>query len=103
MGLPTIPKKLLRADTRGYGGSSRSTSVPAYLIEVAAKVVVSSDLEPEDLMANIYSRIAEFIPSDEDIVDIELNAFPLPDWHGAGSSDFGDGADSEEGGETSIP
>jgi hypothetical protein len=76
--------------------------VPAYLIEVAAKVVVSSELEPEDLMANIYSRIAEFVPSDEDIVDIELDCFPLPDWHGAGPSDLGEGADPQEGGEAPV-
>jgi len=30
------------------------------------------------LPADIYSQISEFIPSDEDIIDIEVQALPLP-------------------------
>lgn len=75
----------------------------AYLLEVTAKVVVHSDDESiEDFLANTYSRIVEFVPSDEHIVDIELDAFPLPQESG-GSPDLGDGADSQEGGEAPVP
>jgi hypothetical protein len=74
-----------------------------YLLEVAAKVVVHSDEDSiEEFLANTYSRIAEFIPDDEHIVDIELDAFPLPQEPG-GSSDLGDRADPEEGGEAPVP
>lgn len=73
-----------------------------YLLEVAAKVVVHSDEESiEDFLANTYARIAEFVPDDEHIIDIELDAFPLPQETG-GSPDFGNGADSEEGGEAQV-
>jgi hypothetical protein len=73
-----------------------------YLLEVMAKVVVHSDEESiEDFLANTYARIAEFVPDDEHIIDIELDAFPLPQEPG-GSPDFGDGADSEEGGEAPV-
>jgi hypothetical protein len=77
--------------------------VTSYLVEAAVKVIVSSELEQEELMANIYSQISEFIARDEDLVDIELNAFPLPDQHGARPSDLGNGTDPEEGGKTPVP
>ena len=78
-------------------------SMPTYLLEVMAKVVVHSDEESiEEFLGNTYSRIAEFVPDDEHIIDIELDAFPLPQEPG-GSPDFGDGADPEEGGETPVP
>lgn len=68
----------------------------AYLLEVAAKIVVYADEDDlEEFLANTYARIAEFIRSDEHIVDLELDAFPLPQESG-GSSDFGDGVDPEE-------
>lgn len=79
------------------------TPMASYLLEVSAKVVVHSDEESiEEFIENTYARIAEFIPSDEHIVHIELDAFPLPQESG-GSSDLGDGADTEEGGEASVP
>jgi hypothetical protein len=74
-----------------------------YLLEVTAKVVVHSDEDSiEDFLANTYSRIAEFVPDDEHIVDLELDAFPLPQETG-GSPDFGDGADPQEGGKAPVP
>jgi hypothetical protein len=74
----------------------------AYLLEVSAKVVVHSDVESiEEFLENVYARISEFIPSDEHIVDIELDAFPLPQESG-GSPDLGYGADTEEGGEAPV-
>jgi len=75
----------------------------AYLLEVAAKVVVHADEDDLELfLANTYSRICEFIPSDEHIVNLELDAFPLPSEAG-GSSDRGDGTDPEEGSEAPVP
>jgi hypothetical protein len=74
----------------------------AYLLEVSAKVVVHSDVDSiEEFLENTYARISEFIPSDEHIVDIELDAFPLPQESG-GSPDLGNGTDTEEGGEDPI-
>jgi hypothetical protein len=75
----------------------------AYLLEVSAKVVVHSDVESiEEFLENVYARISEFIPSGEHIVDIELDAFPLPQEAG-GSPDLGYRADTEEGGEDPVP
>ena len=34
--------------------------------------------EPSELPADIYSQLAEFIPSDDDIVDLDVSAFLLP-------------------------
>ena len=50
----------------------------AYIVEITAKVIVRSDTEPEELPADIYSHIAEFLPSDDDILDLEVHAVPLP-------------------------
>ena len=50
----------------------------AFYLEITAKLIVRSDTDPDDLPADIYSHLAEFIPSDENIIDIEVNAVPLP-------------------------
>ena len=50
----------------------------AVYLEISAKLIYSSDSDPVDLPADIYSQISEFIPSDEDIIDIEVQALPLP-------------------------
>ena len=50
----------------------------AFYLEISAKLIIRSDTDPEDLPADIYSKLAEFIPSDEDIIDIEVNCVPLP-------------------------
>jgi hypothetical protein len=50
----------------------------AFYLEITAKLIIRSDTEPEDLPADIYSQLAEFIPNDEDIIDIEVTAVPLP-------------------------
>ncbi len=50
----------------------------AFFVEITAKLILRSDTEPDDLPADIYSHIAEFIPSDDDIIDIEVQAVPLP-------------------------
>ena len=41
----------------------------AYLVEINAKLIIRSETEPSELPADIYAQLAEFIPSDDDIVD----------------------------------
>jgi len=92
----------LHAGSPRYRWLSDRLPMRAYLVEVAAKVVVHAEEDVlEEFLANAYSRICEFVPSDDHIVDLELDAFPLPPER-SGSSDLGDGADSEEGGEASV-
>lgn len=50
----------------------------AFLVEINAKLVIRSDTEPDDLPADIYSQIAEFIRNDDDILDLSVEALPLP-------------------------
>ena len=66
-----------------------------YLFEIAAKVVIRSDSDPEELPADIYARITEFIGSEEDLLALEIEMFPLPDAN-SGSSDRWDDAGPEE-------
>ena len=55
----------------------------AFIVEITAKVVVRSDTDPDELPADIYSQISEFIRNDDDILDLEVHAIPLPvDLHG---------------------
>ena len=50
----------------------------AFYLEISAKLIIRSNSDPDDLPADIYSHLAEYIRSDEDIIDIEVNAVPLP-------------------------
>jgi hypothetical protein len=50
----------------------------AYLVEINAKLIIRSDTEPEELPADIYAQLTEFIRNDEDIVDLDVSAFALP-------------------------
>jgi len=50
----------------------------SFLVEITAKLIVRSDTDPDDLPANIYSQLTEFIPNDDVIVDLEVAAFQLP-------------------------
>lgn len=50
----------------------------AFYLEISAKLIIRSDSDPDDLPADIYSQLAEFIPSDEDIIEIDVTAVPLP-------------------------
>ena len=50
----------------------------AFYLEISAKLIYRSDTDPEDLPADIYSQISEFIRNDEDVIDIEVQALPLP-------------------------
>jgi hypothetical protein len=50
----------------------------AFLIEITAKVIFRSDTNEDELPADIYSRITEHIGNDEDILDLLVEALPLP-------------------------
>jgi len=50
----------------------------AFFLEISAKLIIRSNTDPDDLPADIYAHMAEFIRSDEDIIDIEVQAIPLP-------------------------
>lgn len=62
----------------GYDLFSSDLLMRSFLVEITAKIFVQSDTDPDDLPANIYSQILEFIPNEGDIVDLEVVAFPLP-------------------------
>jgi len=61
-----------------YRMQSGGQPMRAFYLEISAKLIIRSDTDPDDLPADIYSKLAEFIPSDDDIIDIEVNAVPLP-------------------------
>jgi hypothetical protein len=75
--------------------------VRSYLFEITAKVVIRSDSDPEELPADMYARITEFIGNEEDLLALDIEMFPLPDAN-SGSSDRWDDADPEEGGEEAM-
>jgi hypothetical protein len=75
--------------------------VQPYLFEITAKVVVRSDSDPEELPADIYARITEFIGNEEDLLALDIEMFPLPDAN-SGSSDRWDNAGPEEGGQAAV-
>ena len=50
----------------------------AFIVEISAKLIVRSATDPDKLPADVYSRIAEFISNEDDILDLEVNAVPLP-------------------------
>jgi hypothetical protein len=50
----------------------------AFLVEITAKLVIRSDTDPEELPADIYAQVAEYIRSDDDILDLSIEAMPLP-------------------------
>jgi len=50
----------------------------AFLIEITAKVIYRSDTDPDELPADIYSRITEHIGNYDDILDLSVEALPLP-------------------------
>jgi hypothetical protein len=51
----------------------------AHIVEITAKVVVRSDTDPDQLPADIYSQITEFIRNETDILDLAVELFTLPD------------------------
>jgi hypothetical protein len=75
--------------------------VRSYIFEIAAKVVVRSDADPDEMPADLYARITEFIGNEEDLLALEIEMFPLPDAN-SGSSDRWNDADTEDGGEAAV-
>ena len=61
-----------------YRYQSGGQPMRAFYLEISAKLIIRSDTDPDDLPADIYSKLAEFIPSDEDIIEIDVTAVPLP-------------------------
>lgn len=57
---------------------SRAVAVPAFIVEITAKVVYRSDTPVEELPADIYSQLTEFIRNDEDILDLGVEVLELP-------------------------
>ena len=51
----------------------------AHIVEITAKVVVRSDTDPDQLPADIYSQISEFIRNETDILDLSVELFTLPE------------------------
>ena len=72
-----------------------------YLFEITALVVVRSETDPEELPADMYARITEFIENEDDLLSLEIEMFPLPDAN-SGSSDRWNDSDTEEGGEAAV-
>jgi hypothetical protein len=60
--------------------------VQAHLVEINAKIILRSDTAAEDLPADIYSQLTEFIRNDDDIIDLDVGVFVLPRWDDATSS-----------------
>ena len=53
-----------------------------YLIEIRGKFYLETDLDPDNIAGDVYARISEFFKSDDDIIDLEIDTYPLP-VHGA--------------------
>lgn len=60
-----------------YARSNDGGLMDRYLVEVSAKFILDSDREPEELPADLYSRISEYIP-DNDLMDLEVEVFCVP-------------------------
>ena len=73
----------------------------AYLVEITAKVVIRSETDPDELCDNLYAQIHEFIHSDDDLLNLEVELLPLPG-NCNGSSDRRDEPDSEEGSKAAV-
>jgi|GEM_PF-938495 len=69
-----------------YRRTSCGQRMQAHLIEISAKLILRSDLPADELPANIYSQLTEFIHNDDDIIDLDVGVFVLPRWDDATSS-----------------
>ena len=74
----------IRADS--YATCISGKFMQAHLVEISAKIIYRSDLPHEELPANIYSQVTEFIRNDDDIIDLNVGVFVLPRWDDATSS-----------------
>ena len=82
--MPVKSTGLCRAiGTSRYRKASCGRCMQAHLVEINAKVIIRSDTPAEDLPANIYSQLTEFIHDDDDIIDLDVEVFVLPRWDNA--------------------
>ena len=82
-------------------GTAAFAHMQAYLVDIAAKVVIRSETDPNELCDNLYAQISEFIHNDDDLLNLEIELLPLPG-NCNGSSDRRDEPDSEEGSEAPV-
>lgn len=66
-----------------------------FVCEINAKLMVQSESDPDELPADIYAQLAEFLPSIDHLMDLEVQTFALPE-DVYGSSDRRNASDSEE-------
>lgn len=66
-----------------------------FVVEISAKILLKSKSEPDELPADIYAQLAEFLPSMDHLMDLEVQTFVLPE-DVYGSSDRRDASDSQE-------
>jgi hypothetical protein len=50
----------------------------AHIAEITAKVIIRSDTDTDQLPADLYSQIAEFIHSEDDLLELGIELFTLP-------------------------
>lgn len=50
----------------------------AYVVRIDAMIVCRSDTDPEELPADIYSRIVEHVHSDDDLLNLDIEVMQLP-------------------------
>lgn len=50
-----------------------------HIAEITAKVIIRSDTDPDQIPADLYSQIAEFIHTEEDLLDLNIELFTLPE------------------------
>jgi hypothetical protein len=60
-------------------GQAGATPMRAHIAEITAKVIIRSDTDPDQLPADLYSQIAEFIHSEDDLLDLAIELFTLPE------------------------
>ena len=70
-----------------------------YIVEINAKLISQSDADPEDYPEDIYAQLSEFLPSDDQLLDLEVATFALPDKF-CGSSNRSNDSDAQETGQT---
>jgi hypothetical protein len=49
-----------------------------YFLELSCKLFIRSDTPADLIPGDVYSRLAEHVRSDEDIIEIEVNCVPVP-------------------------
>jgi hypothetical protein len=82
-------------------GTAAFAHMQAYLVDIAAKVVIRSDTDLNELYDNLYAQITEFIYNDDDLLNLEIELLPLPG-NCNGSPDRRDEPDSEEGSKAPV-